>query len=187
MSNTFDLGGMYQWAIQECNRTDVAYSQIYRNQMTVDGITYYDCSSFVFFACWLGGSMDIGALGFPTDINKYHNREANAWTVNGMIRYLRLYGGFQEYAPASTTWFPGDILAKSNAHTEILYQPPKYTMGAHNTNDGVTIRTQPDPNTYNILFRWADSPGPHPPGPTLPMPIWLIKRAINNQGGGLFG
>ena len=45
----------YNWAIEVCNKPNVGYSQQYRNQRTVNGITYYDCSSFIWYALIAGG------------------------------------------------------------------------------------------------------------------------------------
>lgn len=182
----FDIRGMYDWAVQECQRTDVAYSQTYRNQQTVNGITYYDCSSFVFFAMWLGGGLDVGALGYSTNINNYHNGTANAWTVTTMIRSLQNVSGFEFLDPTNISWQSGDILAKTRTHCEICYAPPRQTMGAHNTARGVSINDfQTSVDYYDVLIRYTGGPGPTPPGPTLPMPIWLIKRAIDFSKGGM--
>ena len=192
----FDLQGAYNWAVRECQRSDVAYSQSYRNQKTVNGITYYDCSSFIFFALWLGGGLDVGALGFSTNINDYHQGRANAWVVTSMVNtYLPQVQGFELYDAASTAWQAGDILAKTNVprerrHTEMCYAPPTQTMGAHNTANGVSINNyQTGYNYYNVLIRYTGSPTPPtpptPPGPSQPVPIWLLKRAmeISSQGG----
>ena len=188
----FSIQGMYDWAVHECQRSDVAYSQSYRNQQTVNGITYYDCSSFVFFAMWLGGGLNVGQFGFSTNINDYHNGDANAWVVTSMVNtYLPQVAGFSYLDPTVESWHAGDILAKTNVprdsrHTEICYAPPTQTMGAHNTSRGVSINDfQTGTSYYNVLIRWTESPGPTPPGPTQEMPIWLIKRAIENQKGGI--
>ena len=50
-----DINKAYTWAMQTCNAPDVGYSQTYRNQQTVNGITYYDCSSFINYALHAGG------------------------------------------------------------------------------------------------------------------------------------
>ena len=50
-----DINRAYTWAIQTCNAPNVGYSQAYRNQQTINGITYYDCSSFVNYALLAGG------------------------------------------------------------------------------------------------------------------------------------
>ena len=186
MSSIMNLTGMYDWAVLECQRTDVAYSQTYRNQQTVNGITYYDCSSFTFFAMWLGGGLDVGALGYSTNLSAYHNGTANAWTVTSMLRALSTLPEFQQYSPRDVTWQAGDILAKTRTHTEICYAPPRQTMGAHNTARGISINDfQTDVGYYDVLVRYTAEPGPIPPGPTQPMPIWLIKRAIELHKGGI--
>lgn len=45
-----DINAAYTWAVNCCNLPNVGYSNIYRNQQTVNGITYYDCSSFINYA-----------------------------------------------------------------------------------------------------------------------------------------
>ena len=187
-SFTFDVNAFWSWAVNECTRGNVAYWQHYpeRNQQTINGITYYDCSSFLFFACWLGGGLDVGALGYNSNLSDYHNGSANAWNVTMMINSLT-YAGFVQYDPRTEPWQAGDILAKTRTHTEICYAPPTQTMGAHSTAGGVSINNyQTGLNYYDVLLRWpgATPPGPTPPGPTQPMPIWLIKRAIELQRGG---
>ena len=49
-----DINRSYSWAINTCNADNVGYSQSYRNQKTVNGITYYDCSSFIWYALKAG-------------------------------------------------------------------------------------------------------------------------------------
>ena len=187
----FSIRDAFDWAVTECRRTDVAYSQTYRNQQTVNGITYYDCSSFIFFALWLGGGLDVGALGFPTNLSAYHNGSANAWVVTSMVyTYLPQVQGFEQFDASAVSWQEGDILAKTNVprsdrHTEMCYAPPTQTMGAHNPSRGVSINDfQTGTNYYNILIRWTGGgPGPVPPGPTLPMPVWMMKRGQQIQRG----
>lgn len=55
-----DINISYRWAIDTCNDPNVGYPDLdthpeWRNQVTVDGITYYDCSSFIWFALKAGG------------------------------------------------------------------------------------------------------------------------------------
>ena len=50
-----DINKSYTWAIQTCNSNNIGYSQTYRNQQTVNVITYYDCSSFINYALVAGG------------------------------------------------------------------------------------------------------------------------------------
>ena len=184
--SSFSVQGMYDWAVNECTRGNVAYNQQLRNQQTVNGITYYDCSSFLFFACWLGGGLNVGALGYSTDLDAYHQGRANAWVVTSMLRSLSYVSGFQQFDPRTEPWQAGDILAKTRTHCEICYAPPRQTMGAHSTAGGVSINPyQSSIDYYDVLVRYTDIPGPTPPGPSQPVPIWLIKRAFEIQKGGI--
>lgn len=118
-----DINRVYTWAIQTCNAPNVGYSQSYRNQQTVNGITYYDCSSFVNYALLAGG--------FETP--SYAPRH-NAFTTYTMgAELLRL--GFTE-VPSNGEYLPGDI-GVSPSHTEICYkggQGKGVFMGAHTSN-----------------------------------------------------
>ena len=37
-----NINQAYSWAVNTCNAPNVGYSQAYRNQQTIGGITYYD-------------------------------------------------------------------------------------------------------------------------------------------------
>ena len=180
-----DLTGMWNWAYSWTQRSDCAYDQSYRNYQTrpSDGKICFDCSSFTFFALWLGGGLDVGALGYNNNLADYQAGRANAWVVTSMINKLTADGWYQ-YDPRVETWQFGDILAKTRTHTEIFYQSPTYTMGAKNSASGITI-TDYSRTYYDVLLRYPGPtpPGPTPPGPTLPMPIWLLKRGIEQQRG----
>ena len=89
-----DINTSYNWAIDTCNRPDVGYSQAYRDQQTVDGITYYDCSSFIWYALRAGGFVGIGNSPFVTD----------------NMRGILVNAGFTEYDSQSVAWEPGDIV-----------------------------------------------------------------------------
>ena len=140
---------MYDWAVKTCNDPNTGYSQEYRNERKVNGITYFDCSSFVYYALYYGG--------FAVD--------PKAWpftTYNMQPVLLNL--GFREYDAAAMIWKPADILW-SQEHTEIVYQGADragsgYTMGAHGkTNralaDQVSINTFVSTYTkYPKLYRY---------------------------------
>ena len=49
-----DINAAYTWAVNCCNLPNVGYNNDYRNQRTVNGITYYDCSSFINYALLFG-------------------------------------------------------------------------------------------------------------------------------------
>lgn len=122
MSN---INKAYTWAIQTCNAPNVGYSQSYRNQQTVGGITYYDCSSFINYALIDGG------FETPSYAPRY-----NAFTTYTMpAELIRL--GFTE-VDASGILLPGDI-GLSSTHTEMCYKTGTQAgygifMGAHTSN-----------------------------------------------------
>lgn len=103
------------WAIGKCNDDNVGYSQAYRNQRTVNGITYYDCSSFINYALLAGG--------FSTPSYAPNH---NAFTTANM-RNVLLSLGFKK-KPVTTTWIQGDILWRTG-HTEMAYSSTQ-AMGA---------------------------------------------------------
>lgn len=184
----YNPAGMMQWAADMCSRPDVGYSQAYRNYVTVNGITYFDCSSFTFFAMWIGGGLDVGSLGYSTTLSDYQQGLANAWVVSTMVQALQSLGWVQASAADPTQWLPGDILVKTRTHTEILYsQSPLECMGARNSSlplsDQVAIHSCPT-NYYDQVWRDPSSPTPPTPVPRVhgPMPAWLLKRAIQNGG-----
>lgn len=186
MAHYVDLVGAMQWAVSMCNNPNVGYNQSYRNFQTVDGLTYFDCSSFTFFALWLGGGLDVGAFGYSTNLSDYQNGRANAWVVTSMISALRGDGWWD--MPVSTdNWEPMDILAKTRTHTEFVYsKSPLQIMGARNRSlpfaDQVAIH--PGYSGYfDVLLRYPEGEPPTPPIPgSKPMPIWLIKRAKELNG-----
>ena len=179
----FSLNGMYEWAVNVCNAPNVEYwqSPSRRNMREIDGITFFDCSSFVFFAVWLGGGYDIGQLGYPTDLEGYKTKEGadgyNAWTT-GTMPYKLPKIGFTRLNPVEYLWLPGDILVWHNSktgegHTEICYASPSRTMGAH-TRKNKTPEEMVSINSYNTstdyyqdLWRYTGNvqePPPEPPG-----------------------
>ena len=144
-----DINASYNWAIDTCNRPDVGYSQAYRDQQTVDGITYYDCSSFIWYALKAGGFVGIGNSPFVT---------AN-------MRGILVNAGFTEYDAQSVAWEPGDIVWRKG-HTEMVYDD-HITMGAHTAHaplaDQVSIRDRPVSNTaFTRILKYGGA-GPTPP------------------------
>lgn len=190
----FDLQGMYDWAVRWCKRPKVGYHQgvSYRNMCTINDITYFDCSSFVFFAVWLGGGYDIGQLGFPTDLEGYRTNPGqgghNAWWTGSMPTCLTKIG-FTRLNPVENLWKPGDILhwhssKAGTGHTEICYATPRVTMGAHNSHrelaDQVSINTwNSSADTYQNLYRYTgdvqEGP-PYEPGPEIPSDPGYVER-----------
>lgn len=148
-----DINRAYSWAIETCNAPNVGYSQSYRNAQTVDGITYYDCSSFINYALLAGG--------FETPS---YAPNSNAFTTySEASELLRL--GFTE-VDASGEYLAGDI-GLSKGHTEMCYRGGSgkgVFMGAHTDNaqlaNQVSIGSSggnPDyERSFTRLFRYGD-------------------------------
>lgn len=109
----------YEWAIEKCNAPNIGYSQANRMEKTVNGITYYDCSSFIWFALMAGGF----------DVVKANGGSTWAFTTGTMAKALKLLG-FVKHA-TTQPWLPGDILIRTG-HTEMAFDS-NHTMGAHSS------------------------------------------------------
>lgn len=152
----------YNFMVTECNKSNVGYSQDYRAQQTVNGITYYDCSSIIWYALLAGGFDCVSANGGST---------YPFWT--GSMEDVLLKLGFKKYV-ASVEWKNGDIVWKTG-HTEMVYSGQR-TMGAH--TDGVALANQVSINTsdtsktyYECLYRYEE---------TVPT-NWISKNAYLSQ------
>lgn len=142
----------YQWCINACNAPNIGYSQIYRRGQTVNGITYYDCSSFISQALTISGFYSI-----------------NPWFTTFTMRNYLTQAGFTEYNPREIAWAPGDILLTvSGEHTEMCYTGGAVgkggiTMGAHTDSvplsEQVSINISPTPASYyEYLYRYGNTP-----------------------------
>lgn len=125
-----NINSAWRWAVNTCQRRDVGYSQAYRNQQTVNGITYYDCSSFINYALLAGGFSTPG-----------YAPNSNAFTTGKMGGVL-LSIGFTEMNQnaADFVYHTGDIGVTHHTsgdyhqHTEMVYAVRGNTcewMGAH--------------------------------------------------------
>lgn len=137
----------YNWAIEKCNAPNIGYSQANRMEKTVNGITYYDCSSFIWFALLAGGFDCVSANG----------GSAWAFTTGTMAKALKLLG----FVKHETTqpWLPGDILIKTG-HTEMAFDS-SHTMGAHTAkvdlDNQVSINSNPSSaSEWLELWRWEN-------------------------------
>lgn len=181
-----DLNRAYQWAINTCNAPNIGYSMTYRNQQTVRGITYYDCSSFIWYALKTGGFEPLGGYPFTTDV------------MGGVLLAM----GFQEM-PLTGEWLPGDIVVDVGVHTEMVYTGGTgsgVTMGAKNPN--VPLVNQVSISNYTTtssswdkLYRFGGG-GAVSSGSSayviaaLAGNAWReshINPTLNQQGGGAFG
>lgn len=125
-----NINSSWRWAVNACQRRDVGYSQAYRNQQTVNGITYYDCSSFINYALLAGG--------FSTPS---YAPSRNAFTTGIMANVLLSIGFVEMDQNASDfVYRQGDIgvthhtYGDYHQHTEMCYAARGNTcewMGAH--------------------------------------------------------
>lgn len=139
---------MIAWGADVCNSPTVGYSQAYRNQQTVNGITYYDCSSFINYALLAGG--------FETPS---YAPDHNAFTTFSMgAELLRL--GWRK-VESWEVLKPGDVGVSNNSqseHTEMVHDVNSETgyahwMGAH--TDGVPLQDQVSITDY-WQGKWFD-------------------------------
>lgn len=118
-----NINSAYTWAVTCCSLPNVGYSQAYRNQQTVNGITYYDCSSFINYALLAGGW---ATPGYAPSSNSF-----TTYTMEGVLQGL----GFTQVDPTGLI-LPGDI-GVSDTHTEMCYKQGTGSavfMGAHTNN-----------------------------------------------------
>ena len=147
------INGAYTWAVNCCNLPKVGYSQAYRNQQTVNGITYYDCSSFINYALLAGGW---STPGYAPNSNAF-----TTYDMEGVLQQL----GFTRVTDSIIK--PGDI-GVSDTHTEMCYKGgtgKAVFMGAHGRN-GIALVNQlsigsssGDPNyerTFPRIWRYGD-------------------------------
>lgn len=140
------------WAINKCNAQNFGYSQQYRNEQTVGGITYYDCSSFIWYALKAAGYNVTAAYKTATGADY----SGNAITTGDMDAWLRAMG-FTRYDPSTQPWKQGDIMLVHNAsqqHTEMVYNASEHRcMGAHSAS--YPLDDQVSISSYSSLGTWV--------------------------------
>lgn len=154
-----DINRSYSWSIETCNAPNIGYSQSYRNQQVVNGVTYYDCSSFIWYAL-KAGDFDVegaylSALGYAYSGNAITTSNERAWLIAL---------GFQE-VDINGQWNAGDILWRSG-HTEMVYTggvAQGVTMGAHSSSyslaNQVSINSSVTPaSKWTKLYRYGSTP-----------------------------
>ena len=118
-----NINTAYTWAVTCCGLPNVGYSQAYRNQQTVNGVTHYDCSSFINYALLAGGW---ATPGYAPSSNAF-----TTYTMEGVLQGL----GFTQ-VDSTGLILPGDI-GVSDTHTEMCYKQGTGSavfMGAHTDN-----------------------------------------------------
>ena len=153
----------WKWAADTCNAPNVGYSQAYRNQQTVNGITYYDCSSFINYALLAGG---FTTAGYAPDHNAF-----TTWSEPTVLSNL----GFHRVTDG--TLKPGDIGVSNNnsmQHTEMVYAVDSsgtkgQWMGAHTDAyalaNQVSITEYWTSNWFDELWRYENGAGTDDPYP----------------------
>lgn len=136
----------YNWAVETCANENVGYSQEYRNRQTVKGITYYDCSSFIWYSLLAGGF----------DVKSANGGSSYPFWTGTQSACLRLLG-FKKHSP-SDPWLPGDILLRTG-HTEMAFDSTR-TMGAHTAKaplpEQVSINANDSRDNWLELWRWEN-------------------------------
>lgn len=169
-----DLSAFIHWCIETCNKDNVGYSQTYRNQQTVNGITYYDCSSFVNYGLIAGG--------FSTPAYAPNHNSFTTYTEVNVLTSL----GFHE-VDIHGEWKPGDILWRSS-HTEVVYSGGTgqgRTMGAHTANTNLARQVSINSYTsyarnYTKLFRYSGGGGTEPVKPSQKVSMYVIAAMCGN-------
>lgn len=175
------ISGMVQWAINTCNAPNIGYSQEYRDQQTVNGITYYDCSSFIWYALKDGGGFDV------VTANGGNTWPFTTYTMENVLIAL----GFSKGDACAVQWTQGDIVTSMD-HCEIVYEDVGVvgqgrTMGAHSgdptpLDDQVSINDFITTCSYfPTIYRFGGAP--LPPLPPLPggrpkkgLKVWQMIR-----------
>ena len=160
-----DINAAYRWAIETCNNPNVGYPDLnthpeWRNQVTVDGITYYDCSSFIWYALKAGGF----------DVATAHGSNYPFTTRDMGATLLAL--GFRSVSKTGQI-LPGDIGVHNRGssayagHTEMCYTGGNGAgifMGAHGhwrpLAEQVAINTDVTQGTFwDTIYRYGDGAG----------------------------
>lgn len=158
-TGTSGVGGLMayamNWWIEKCNDPHVGYHMDYREEQTIDGITYYDCSSFVYYGLLHSGFQLTPGGAFTT------------WSMGTVLKNL----GFKELLISDGfDYHVGDILVTNSGHhhTEIVHDVENggHTMGAHG-RDNRALPDQVSINNYTIAqgvqythcYRWPYSGG----------------------------
>lgn len=139
-----DINAAYRWCIDQCNNPNVGYWMDHRYQETIDGITYYDCSSFIWYSLVDGGGFVLPSPAF----------------VTGSMLQVLTNAGFQIITgPSSgTICQAGDILwhnhGAAGGHTEMVFAGgvgTARTMGAHG-RQGIPLQDQVSINAGYVPF-----------------------------------
>ena len=164
------VSGFVEWCYDKCQDPNVQYSQPYREEQTINGITYYDCSSFV----WYG----LMHNGFAVEDTQYPNTPFDTIHMPDALAAM----GWREI-DRSGEIKPGDI-GWTTTHTEVCYSGGSgqgVFMGAHSDQvpaaDQVSVNNFASAGTdFEKIFRfYGGSPTPTPSGKGKKL-LWMYMR-----------
>ena len=139
-----NINAAYRWCIDQCNNPNVGYWMDHRYQETINNITYYDCSSFMWYSLVDGGGFVLPSPAF----------------VTGQMLQVLTDAGFTIITGpgAGTICYPGDILwhnhGAAGGHTEMVFAGgtgTARTMGAHG-RQGIPLQDQVSINSGYVPF-----------------------------------
>lgn len=166
-----DIDGALRWCAAH-QGVGYGYSQVYRTMQTVEGVTFFDCSSYAFFSLWLGGGVDVGGFGYDTDLTHYTSIPNTAFAPNlyGVEAMCRELGAAR--IDDLRELQNGDLLVKADEHCEWVYDAERLLqVGARNSSlpagEQVAIHSL-YPGYYDYIWRFNGAPPAHS------IPVWML-------------
>ena len=201
-----NLQAAYDWAVNECTRPNTEYQLGDNRSKTINGITYWDCSSFIWGALRAGG-YDMPEYPFTTgndDTDSYVYAELGCLLRAGFTLVGNFYPGSM---PESFELKNGDVLLRGASywggagyndgraddsnlygHTEMVYDgAQRKVMGAHyhdasNPEQDVSIRDTPGSAGTRWFYVLRDLNGNAGGGGTM-VPITPSMIPVENESG----
>lgn len=162
----------YNYILTACNDPNTRYSKAHRNNQTIDGLTYFDCSSLINYALLAGGW---STPDYAPDNNAFTT--VTMWDVLTGLGFVRLTVG------DDFTWKPGDI-GRQDGHTEMCYTGGQngtaIFMGARSDEYEADLQVSIDPYSspnYYECYRWLDS---DIDGDTSKSSLYVISAMLGN-------
>lgn len=162
----------FTWAENKCEEPNVGYSQAHRRGEVVDGIQYYDCSSFIYAALVAGDFVFAPQYQWFWTGNQTQAMKSVGWTEHvfqdGNISNFTLRNGDVLIRGAGRSDVPGDV-STDEGHTEMVWDAANgYTMGAHSSlltlDDQVSKhRVDQRKNLWYFVMRYGEGVTPSSP------------------------
>lgn len=162
----------FTWAENKCEEPNVGYSQAHRRGEVVNGIQYYDCSSFIYSALVAGDFVFAPQYQWFWTGNQTQAMKSVGWTEHvfqdGDISNFTLRNGDVLIRGAGRSDVPGDV-STDEGHTEMVWDAANgYTMGAHSSllplDDQVSKhRIDQRRNKWYFVMRYGEGAVPGSP------------------------